>query len=144
MTDEFSLRELTAVVDKFMAENEVALRVARESLGRDGWETIHLDPTTIGAATLSLYLTPHEVVATVGAQGRFEMGQARDCLADLGLLLAAVRDGRVQETIKRGGSKVRVHLADGRTLATTDVVGLVPWAFRGRARLVQYGPYDRA
>ncbi len=144
MIDDFSLRELTAVLDEFMAENEAVLRIERESLGPDGWETIHLDPMAIGAADLLLYLTPNEVVATVGEQGRFEMGEARACLADLGLLLAAVRDGRVEESIKRGASKVRVHLADGRTLAATDMVGPVPWSFRGRARLVQYGPYDGA
>lgn len=143
VTDD-SLDQVKTMVEDFIAENDASLQVTRSTLGSPGWEVIELEPTSAEAARVSLILATDEVIATVGRQGRYEMGTARECLDGLGQLLAAVRDGRVQETIKLGASKTRVQLAGGRSLSTTNLDGPVPWTFRGRARIIHYGPYTRA
>lgn len=112
-------------------------------MGPGGWETISIRPSAPEAAPVQLYVTPNEVVATLGVRARFELGTAAESRDALSALLSAAREGAFEEILKRGGSRYHVVLADGTELHGSVFEGLRPWALRGALELRKYDPYER-
>lgn len=119
--------------------------------GPDGGGLIGIDvqPDNPNAAPLNLIVMAGEVVVTVGAAGRYELGCEE---ADLGFaaeLMRAVVAGRVTAWVSRWQETVTVTLGGGRRVSSRTVgwggSGLVAGILRLEQRRLgfqEFEPYD--
>jgi len=122
VTDERQTPCVERVIEDFKASVSQDASVLEESL-TPRLRHVEFVPANPNAARASVIIGKAdeaivEVIVTLGTESRFELGATeKDCrlLRDL---LEAAREGRLEETRDRLGTKCVVYLADGREMRT--------------------------
>lgn len=128
------------VIEGFVNACGSQVRFRRDRLGASAYEAASIVPVTTGAAFVQVIVGEEEVIVSIGAGGRYELGSEAEDECILAALLQAVAAGGYVEDVGRG-VRYQTTLADGSIMIGTQPALFWPPRWRRRRRLT-YEPYQ--
>lgn len=126
------------VIEGFVNVCGSQVRFRRDRLGQSAYEAASIAPVATGAAFVQVVVGEGEVIVSIGAGGRYELGFDAEDVRILAALLQGVAAGGYVEDVGRG-VRHQTTLADGSIMIGTQLA--LSWPPRWRRRRLTYEPY---